>query len=69
MVGVILSLALFFAQHNGLKSIGYVACLGLTTTLVVSFTVLAAVLPGISSVILAVAVVGVFCLAVLFWSR
>ncbi len=36
--------ALFFAQHNGLKSIGYVACLGLTTTLVVSFTVLAAVL-------------------------
>jgi len=36
--------ALFFAQHNGLKSIGYVACLGLATTLVVSFTVLAAVL-------------------------
>lgn len=36
--------SLFFAHHNGLKSIGYVACLGLTTTLVVSFTVLAAVL-------------------------
>ena len=36
--------ALFFAQHNGLQSIGYVACLGLATTLVVSFTVLAAVL-------------------------
>ncbi|MBX7097983.1 MAG: MMPL family transporter [Myxococcaceae bacterium] len=36
--------ALFFAQHNGLKSIGYVACLGLATTLLVSFTVLAAVL-------------------------
>lgn len=36
--------ALFFAQHNGLKSIGYVACLGLATTLVVSFSVLAAVL-------------------------
>ena len=36
--------ALFFAQHNGLKSIGYVACLGLATTLIVSFTVLAAVL-------------------------
>ena len=36
--------SLFFAQHNGLKSIGYVACLGLSTTLVISFTVLAAVL-------------------------
>lgn len=36
--------ALFAASHNGLKSMGYVACLGLTTTLVVSFTVLAAVL-------------------------
>ncbi len=36
--------SLFFAQHNGLKSIGYVACLGLATTLVISFTVLAAVL-------------------------
>lgn len=36
--------SLFFAEHNGLQSIGYVACLGLTTTLVVSFTVLAAVL-------------------------
>jgi len=36
--------SLFFAQHNGLQSIGYVACIGLATTLVVSFTVLAAVL-------------------------
>ena len=36
--------SLFLASHNGLKSMGYVACLGLTTTLVVSFTVLAAVL-------------------------
>ncbi|RYF49097.1 MAG: export protein, partial [Cytophagaceae bacterium] len=36
--------SLFAASHNGLKSMGYVACLGLTTTLVVSFTVLAAVL-------------------------
>ena len=36
--------SLFFAQHNGLQSIGYVACIGLSTTLVVSFTVLAAVL-------------------------
>jgi predicted RND superfamily exporter protein len=36
--------ALFAASHNGLKSMGYVACLGLTTTLIVSFTVLAAVL-------------------------
>ncbi len=36
--------SLFFAQHAGLKSIGYVACLGLATTLVVSFTVLATVL-------------------------
>src|SRR4029077_11051891 len=32
------------ASHNGLKSMGFVACLGLTTTLIVSFTVLAAVL-------------------------
>ncbi len=36
--------SLFAASHNGLKSMGYVACLGLTTTLLVSFTVLAAVL-------------------------
>lgn len=36
--------SLFFASHNGLQSIGYVAVLGLATTLVVSFTVLAAVL-------------------------
>ncbi|MBL8950111.1 MAG: MMPL family transporter [Myxococcaceae bacterium] len=36
--------SLFFASHKGLQSIGYVACLGLATTLVVSFTVLAAVL-------------------------
>lgn len=36
--------SLFFAQHLGLRSIGYVACLGLGTTLLVSFTVLAAVL-------------------------
>lgn len=36
--------ALFAASHNGLKSMGLVACLGLTTTLLVSFTVLAAVL-------------------------
>ncbi len=36
--------SLFFAEHNGLQTIGFVACLGLTTTLIVSFTVLAAVL-------------------------
>jgi uncharacterized protein len=36
--------SLFFASHYGLQSIGFVACLGLTTTLFVSFTVLAAVL-------------------------
>ncbi len=36
--------SLFAASHNGLKSMGLVACLGLATTLVVSFTVLAAVL-------------------------
>lgn len=36
--------SLFFAQHQGLRSIGYVACVGLGTTLIVSFTVLAAVL-------------------------
>jgi len=36
--------ALFAASHNGLKSMGLVACLGLATTLLVSFTVLASVL-------------------------
>ena len=36
--------ALMAASHNGLKSMGFVACLGLGTTLLVSFTVLAAVL-------------------------
>lgn len=36
--------ALLAASHNGLKSMGAVACIGLTTTLIVSFTVLAAVL-------------------------
>ncbi len=36
--------SLLRAAHYGLKSIGFVACLGLTTTLIVSFTVLAAVL-------------------------
>lgn len=36
--------ALFVASHNGLRSMGAVACIGLLTTLVVSFTVLAAVM-------------------------
>ncbi|WP_052519647.1 efflux RND transporter permease subunit [Archangium violaceum] len=36
--------ALLIASHNGLKSMGVVACIGLITTLVVSFTVLAAVM-------------------------
>ncbi len=36
--------SLAFAEHLGLRSIGYVACLGLGTTLLISFTVLAAVL-------------------------
>jgi hypothetical protein len=36
--------ALLAASHNGLKSMGVVACIGLITTLVVSFTVLAAVM-------------------------
>jgi len=36
--------SLMLAPHNGIKSVGLVAALGLTTTLVVSFTVLAAVL-------------------------
>jgi uncharacterized protein len=36
--------ALLGASHLGLKSMGLIACIGLTTTLVVSFTVLAAVL-------------------------
>jgi hypothetical protein len=36
--------ALFAASHNGLRTMGLVSVIGLTTTLVVSFTVLAAVL-------------------------
>jgi predicted RND superfamily exporter protein len=36
--------ALLAAEHNGLKSMGLVACIGLITTLAVSFTVLAAVM-------------------------
>lgn len=36
--------SLGFAHHLGLRSIGFVACLGLGTTLLVSFTVLASVL-------------------------
>ncbi|MGZ3458364.1 MAG: efflux RND transporter permease subunit, partial [Archangium sp.] len=36
--------ALLAASHNGLKSMGVVACIGLITTLIVSFTVLAAVM-------------------------
>ena len=36
--------SLMLAPHNGVKSLGFVACLGLATTLLVSFTVLAAVL-------------------------
>ncbi|HYI02367.1 efflux RND transporter permease subunit [Hyalangium sp.] len=36
--------ALLAASHNGLQSMGLVACIGLITTLVVSFTVLAAVM-------------------------
>lgn len=36
--------SLIFAQHYGLQSIGIIACIGLLTTLLVSFTVLGAVL-------------------------
>jgi predicted RND superfamily exporter protein len=36
--------SLLAAQHYGLQSIGLVAMIGLSTTLLVSFTVLAAVL-------------------------
>lgn len=36
--------ALLWASHNGLRSMGLLACLGLVTTLAVSFTLLAAVL-------------------------
>ncbi|HEY0136186.1 MAG TPA: serine/threonine-protein kinase [Nannocystis sp.] len=43
--------------------------IGWTATLLLTSAMLAALLPGFSSVILAIAVVGVFCLAVLFWSR
>ena len=38
--------SLFAASHHGLKSMGYVACLGLLTTLAVSFTVLASRAPN-----------------------
>jgi len=38
-------------------------------TLLLTGAVMATILPGVSSVILAIAIVGVFCLAVLFWSR
>ena len=37
--------------------------------LLLGSAVLAAAMPAISSVILAITIVGVFCLAVLFWSR
>ncbi|MBI3182331.1 MAG: MMPL family transporter [Myxococcales bacterium] len=36
--------ALLWASHNGLKSMGLVACIGLITTLLVSFTLLGSVL-------------------------
>lgn len=36
--------SLLVAGHNGLRSVGIIACVGLATTLIVSFTVLAAVL-------------------------
>ncbi|MFZ5468247.1 MAG: efflux RND transporter permease subunit [Myxococcota bacterium] len=36
--------ALLWASHNGLRSMGLVTCIGLVTTLVVSFTLLASVL-------------------------
>jgi len=38
-------------------------------TLLLTGALMATVLPGVSSVVLAIAIVGVFCLAVLFWSR
>ena len=37
--------------------------------LLLTGALMATILPGVSSVILAIAIVGVFCLAVLFWSR
>jgi hypothetical protein len=45
------------------------AWIGWTAALLLSSAVLAAAMPAISSVILAITIVGVFCLAVLFWSR
>jgi serine/threonine-protein kinase len=45
------------------------AWIGWTAALLLISAVLAAAIPGISSVILAITIVGVFCLAVLFWSR
>jgi hypothetical protein len=38
-------------------------------TLLLTGALMATILPDVSSVILAIAIVGVFCLAVLFWSR
>ncbi len=38
-------------------------------TLLLTGALMATILPGVSSLILAIAIVGVFCLAVLFWSR
>ncbi|MBL8975967.1 MAG: protein kinase [Myxococcales bacterium] len=43
--------------------------IGWTAALLLCSAVLAAAMPAISSVILAITIVGVFCLAVLFWSR
>ncbi len=43
--------------------------IGWTAGLLLTSSVLAAALPAMSSIILPVAIVGVFCLAVLFWSR
>ncbi len=43
--------------------------IGWTAALLLSSAVLAAAIPGISSIILAITIVGVFCLAVVFWSR
>ncbi|NOJ83621.1 efflux RND transporter permease subunit [Myxococcus xanthus] len=44
LTAVVAFAALLAAAHNGLRSMGLVACIGLITTLVVSFTVLAAVM-------------------------
>ena len=62
-----LALLTFSAAALHLK--GRERWIGWTAALLLCSAVLAAAMPAISPVILAITIVGVFCLAVLFWSR